>query len=145
LPGITLTLPFFLHDSFAGFVDTTIYVYCTEIFPTNLRAKGMGFSIAVFMLATIPYLESFTLGVAKIGWRYYLVFIIMAVVFVPAIWYCCPETKGLSLEEINGLFGDEVVVQLTHTSGTVLEQTPTNVSAEVVEGEKGYGGKDSKV
>jgi hypothetical protein len=37
------------------------------------------------------------------------------------------------------------VVQLTHTSGAVLEQTPTNVSAEVVEGEKGYGGKDSKV
>jgi MFS family permease len=136
----------FCNDSFAGFVDTTIYVYCTEIFPTNLRAKGMGWSIAVFMLATIPYLESFTLGVAKIGWRYYLIFIIMAVVFVPAIWYCCPETKGLSLEEINGLFGDEVVVQLTHHSGAVLEHTQTN-ETHIAEGEKGYsrGGKDSKV
>lgn len=108
----------------------------------------MGFSIAVFMLATIPYLESFTLGVAEIGWRYYLVFIVMAVVFMPAIWRCCPETKGLSLEEINGLFGDEVVVQLTHTSAAVLERTATN-ETEVVRGEKGTvhggGGKDSKV
>jgi hypothetical protein len=65
---------------------------------------------------------------------------------VPAIWYCCPETKGLSLEEINGLFGDEVVVQLTHTSGAILEHAQTN-ETEIVEGEKGYshGGKDSRV
>jgi hypothetical protein len=111
----------------------------------------MGFSVAVFMLATIPYLESFTLGVAEIGWRYYLIFIIMAVVFVPAIWCCCPETKGLSLEEINGLFGDEVVVQLTHAS-EVLEQTRTNESEgagrrETGGGKEGisHGGKESKV
>jgi hypothetical protein len=111
----------------------------------------MGFSIAVFMLATIPYLESFTLGVAKIGWRYYIIFVVMAVAFVPAIWYCCPETKGLSLEEIGGLFGDEIVVQLTHTSGTVLKQTRTNETEhaarqETMEGKEGFShsGKESK-
>lgn len=100
--------------SYAGFCDTTIYVYCAEIFPTHIRAKGMAWSIAVFMLSTLPFLETFTLGVAIVGWKYYLVFVISAVVGVPFIWYFCPETKGLSLEEVNGLFGDEVVVQLTH-------------------------------
>jgi MFS family permease len=136
--------------SFAGFCDTTIYVYCAEIFPTNLRARGMGWSVAVFMVATIPYLESFTLGVSKIGWKYYLIFIIMAVVLVPVIYLCCPETKGLSLEEINGLFGDEVLVQLTHITTTEhaalqetlegKEQKPQNVSQETSEarGEKGW-------
>jgi hypothetical protein len=38
----------------------------------------------------------------------------MAVVCVPTIYFCCLERKGLSLEEINGLFGDKVAVQLTH-------------------------------
>lgn len=49
-----------------------------------------------------------------------------------AIWYCCPETQGLSFEEINGLFGDEVVVQMTHASEAVLEQTMTNESEGAV-------------
>ena len=35
---------------------------------------------------------------------------------VPIIYWYFPETKGLSLEEINELFGDEVVIHLTHIS-----------------------------
>ncbi|RDW68215.1 hypothetical protein BP5796_08872 [Coleophoma crateriformis] len=117
-PGLSATVAmlFAYITTYGGFCDTTIYVYCAEIFPTHLRAKGMGWSVAVFMLATIPYLESFTLGYSVIGWRYYLIFIGMAVLAVPAIYLLCPETKGLSLEEINGLFGDEVVVKITGVS-----------------------------
>lgn len=68
---------------------------------------------------------------ATIGWRYYLLFVSQSVICVLLLWKYCPEvsvtisfdlmlaseltgtqTKGLSLEEINGLFGDEVVTQL---------------------------------
>ncbi|PVH71473.1 general substrate transporter [Cadophora sp. DSE1049] len=119
--------------TFAGFCDTTIYVYCAEIFPTHLRAKGMGWSIAVFMASTIPYLETFTLGVSVIGWKYYLVFIAMAIVGVPAIYFLCPETKGLSLEEINGLFGDKVVVQLTHPTDAEREGLDSAIETRQVQ------------
>lgn len=33
-------------------LDVSSYVYCSEIFPTNIRAKGVGFSVAGLFLMT---------------------------------------------------------------------------------------------
>jgi hypothetical protein len=51
-----------------------------------------------------------------IGWRFYLLFIIIPSIMLPFIVYYYPETKGLSLEEIGALFGDEVVMDISHLS-----------------------------
>ena len=50
-----------------------------------------------------------------IGWKYYLVFISVLVVGSVWSWFNLPETKGIPLEEVAGLFGDdgEVVVHAT--------------------------------
>lgn len=42
---------------------------------------------------------------AHVGWKYYLVFILVPICGVP-ILYFFPETKGLTLEEVGALFGD---------------------------------------
>jgi hypothetical protein len=52
---------------------------------------------------------------ANIGWKYYLIFIIVPALGVPIIWRL-PETKGLSLEEIAAVFGDKVAMDLSHMS-----------------------------
>ncbi|KAH6972089.1 general substrate transporter [Ilyonectria sp. MPI-CAGE-AT-0026] len=114
---------------YGGFVDTTIYVYCSEIFPTHIRAKGMGWCLAIFFLSTLPFLESSATGFATIGWKYYLLFIILPAINVVLLALFCPDTKGLSLEEINGLFNDHVAVQLTH----LTEEEKTALEARVLE------------
>lgn len=35
---------------------------------------------------------------------------------LPLVVYYFPETKGLSLEEVGALFGDEVAMDITHLS-----------------------------
>lgn len=80
--------------SYAGFVDTTLYVYCSEIFPTHIRAKGMGWSISIFFLSTLPFLESSATGFATIGWKYYLLFIILPSINVILLWIFCPEVMS---------------------------------------------------
>ena len=102
-----------LGDSYGGCLDATSYVFCAEIFPTHIRAKGLGFGISILFLTVIAYLEAAPTAFAQVGWKYYLLFIILTAINIPIIYSLFPETKGLSLEEIGEKFGDEVAVYIT--------------------------------
>ena len=98
---------------YASCFDACSYVYCSEIFPTALRAQGVAASIFGLFAMTLIYTESAATAFANVGWRYYLVFIIVPALGIPFLARL-PETKGLSLEEIAAVFGDEVALDLTH-------------------------------
>lgn len=80
----------------------------------------MSFAVAILFLSTIAYLEAAPTAFAQVGWKYYLLFIVLTTINIPLVWYFFPETKGLSLEEIGDKFGDEVAVHLTN--GTAEEK-----------------------
>ncbi|RAH70428.1 putative sugar transporter [Aspergillus aculeatinus CBS 121060] len=121
----------FLHVTFyAIFVDTVSYVYCSEIFPMHERAKGMALSIFGLFMMTLTaddlpvYTEAASTAFAQVGWKYYLVFIIVPASGVPVLARL-PETKGLTLEESATLFGiptpplgDMEKAQVEHIEGT---------------------------
>ncbi|TKA57295.1 hypothetical protein B0A49_11918 [Cryomyces minteri] len=44
------------------------------------------------------------IGIANIGWRFYIIFAVLNFAWLPLIWYFYIETAGLSLEEIDKLF-----------------------------------------
>ncbi|KAH6648122.1 hypothetical protein BKA67DRAFT_683474 [Truncatella angustata] len=96
----------------AAIMMASCYVYLSEIFPTWMRAQGVSFSVAGLFTTTLVYTGSASAAFAAIGWRYYLVFIIVPIACVVVIWFYFPETNGLSLEEIGRLFGDSVAPDL---------------------------------
>ena len=104
----------FFYISFYGVcIDANTFIYCSELWPTHLRARGMGWSMSVFLLSALAYLEAAPTAFANISWKYYLLFIILTAINLPFIFMTFKETKGLMLEEIGELFGDEVVVHMS--------------------------------
>jgi hypothetical protein len=80
-----------------------------------------------------------------IGWKYYILFIVVCSAMIPLIAFKFPETKGLGLEEIGALFGDEVALDLTHLSESEKQELDARLqqtlSANTVEyGEKKNAG-----
>ena len=45
-----------------------------------------------------------SIGIASIQWRFYIIFAVLNLAWVPIIWYFYVETAGLSLEEIDRMF-----------------------------------------
>ncbi|KAJ9625455.1 hypothetical protein H2204_010317 [Knufia peltigerae] len=100
----------FLHIGWYGScLDASTYVYASEIWPTHLRARGCALSTSGLFVASLILLCAASDGFAAIGWKYYLVFLVMTVLggTIFAVWF--PETRHKPLEEIAAAFGDEVV------------------------------------
>lgn len=73
----------------------------------------MAWSLAILFLSTVAYLIPAPTAFAQVGWKYYLLFILLTAICAPLLWIMLPETKGLALEEIGEKFGDNVAVRLT--------------------------------
>ena len=84
-------------------------VYCTEIFPTQIRATGGAIATFVSFVVQVILAQASPTALANVGWRYYIFFIVMNVVVAVGVWFFMPETKGKTLEEISEVFGDAFV------------------------------------
>lgn len=101
----------YLHLTFyATCMDASTYVYASEIWPTHLRAKGLAVSVAGLFVGSLTLLEAAPTAFETIGFRFYLIMMAFTVVCAVVFAVFFPEAKGLSLEEVARLFGDEVAV-----------------------------------
>ena len=109
----------------------------------------MAWSIVGTFLSTVIYVEAAPTALAHIQWKYYIIFIVLTAVNIAILYLWCPEvnvfqcpqrktaanstktqTKGLSLEEINGKFGDEVVVHFADATEKQRANLEAMMSAE---------------
>lgn len=86
----------------------TQYVYIGELFPTHIRSKGMAVGTSGLALMNVIWLQVAPIAFSHIGWKFYLCFICPPAVAAVFIYFYFPDTKGLPLESVAALFGDEV-------------------------------------
>lgn len=55
---------------YGGTQDASGYVYCSEIFPTPVRAQGLGICIAGLFATALVYTQVYPTASANIGWKY---------------------------------------------------------------------------
>ncbi|KAF5007189.1 hypothetical protein FDECE_6472 [Fusarium decemcellulare] len=96
---------YFFHYDIAW--TPLLFGYPTEIFPYSLRSKGIAVELFAIYGSLIIAAFANPIGLENIGWKYYIVFCVLLVIFFFITYFLFPETKGYSLEEIACIFDGE--------------------------------------
>lgn len=87
----------FVTPFWSTFMDASMFLYVSEIFPTHIRSQGMAISMMGFYLADVIILVAGPIALNNIGWKFFLVLLINTFFHVFFVYFMCPETKGRSL------------------------------------------------
>ncbi|KAF4966086.1 hypothetical protein FSARC_6212 [Fusarium sarcochroum] len=90
------------------------WTYMAEIMPYQIRGKGCAFATGIgnWLVSTFwNQVSPYALG--ELGWKFYFLFVAFNVVItLPTLILVFRETKGMSLEEIDLMFGDRALGNL---------------------------------
>lgn len=139
-PGLAACLVFlFLYIFSYQAVDAPSFVWATEVWPTTLRAKGVSLLFFAYFVGAITYttpgalmiknmsvsehFAAYRAGLISLssGWHIYLLYMALCIVSGVIVFFFIPETKGLPMEEIAALFGDEVMVKLSADGHEIIK------------------------
>lgn len=120
-----VTFLFLVSIIFSWSFGPVSWVYMSEIMPMQIRAKGSAFATGIGnWLVNTFWSQVAPIGLGHTGWKFYFIFVAFnLVVTFPTIWFTFKETKQVSLEEIDLLFGERALGAL-----------PANLELKNVEG-----------
>lgn len=100
--GISIVVYLLVYIAFFAFSQgAVIWVFISEIFPNQVRAKGQTLGSLTHWILAAAIAFSFPVITEKLGaGNTFLFFAIMMVIQLIFVWKIMPETKGRSLEQI---------------------------------------------
>lgn len=78
-----------------------------EYAPLAIRTRAAALATASNWIFTFLVVEITPVSIQNIGWRTYVYFCVFNFCFIPLIYFFYPETRSLSLEQVNDLFTGE--------------------------------------
>lgn len=85
------------------------WVYPAEIFPVEVRALGNAITTFTNWVVNLIFAQFSPQALSAIEFRYFYVFFVFNVIAFLCYWFFYPETKGRTLEQMDELFGDQLV------------------------------------
>ncbi|KAB5515539.1 general substrate transporter [Coniochaeta sp. 2T2.1] len=102
--ALTVLWMFLYQICSASFIATMHNLYPVEILSLPLRAKGMGLYSVFQGAAGVVQSYGISVGIEKVGYKIWVVYIVYNCVQLVASYFIFPETSRLSLEEIDTIF-----------------------------------------
>ncbi|EDN94982.1 hypothetical protein SS1G_10857 [Sclerotinia sclerotiorum 1980 UF-70] len=103
--GIGAAIVLFIFEgAFTIGFQATVWVYPSEILPLRLRQRGSSVSTACNWIFNYMIVQITPIALNNIGYKTYIIFGVLNACWVPIIYLWFPETKGLELEDVDGLF-----------------------------------------
>lgn len=102
--GLTI-LWVYMYQTFSALLIATMHnLYPVEILSLAMRAKGMGLYGLIQGGAGAVQTYGIGVGINKLGYKIWVVYIVYNCIQLVLSYFVFPETKGLSLEEIDAVF-----------------------------------------
>ncbi|KAH7348893.1 general substrate transporter [Rhexocercosporidium sp. MPI-PUGE-AT-0058] len=99
----------FVFSLFFTFIGIISWVYPAEIFPVEIRAKGNSFSTLTNWCLNLLFAQTAPIALEKMGFKFFYFFFAFNILATVCYALFYPETKGRTLEQMDELFGDQLV------------------------------------
>lgn len=99
----------FVFQFFFVITGITSWVYPSEIFPVEIRAKGNSISAVTNWCINLIIAQISPIAFADVGYRYFYAYFVFNLVAAACYFFFFPETKGKTLEQMDELFGDQII------------------------------------
>ncbi|KAF3765368.1 putative MFS sugar transporter [Cryphonectria parasitica EP155] len=103
---VAVSFFFVFFASFAMGVLGVPWLYPTEINALAFRAKGSSLAMATNWICNYMVAEVTPIGIANLGFRFWIIWAVICAAFVPTTYLFYPETANRSLEDIDRFFED---------------------------------------
>lgn len=103
--------------------------YPCEIWPFRLRSRGLMVTWMSCIVAVIFNTFVNPIALEAIGWKYYIVYVVLLVVYGVIVYFFYPETRGYSLEEMALVFdkSDSQDTMDAQSTFSALDEKPSVV------------------
>jgi len=80
------------------------WLYPTEINSLPMRTKGAAVATMTDWITNFLVVEITPIGIANLGWRFYIIWAVINAVALPVIWAFFPETANRTLEDLDAYY-----------------------------------------
>lgn len=140
--GIVAIVMLFLFNFFFAVGLLAIpWLLPAEYAPLAIRTKSAALATASNWIFTFLVVMITPVSIDRIQWRTYIYFAALNLLFIPIIWFFYPETRNLSLEQIDLLFTGEKVLlhwdaSMGDLRGSLAKEAPSRVLQVSIEDDK---------
>lgn len=99
-----IAMTWLYNISFSATNGPLSWIVPAEVFDTRTRAKGVSIGVMVSFAFNTMIGQVTPIAMERIGWRFYLLFVVCNFTNAAYFWAFQPETKRRPLEEMNYLF-----------------------------------------
>ncbi|KAJ9614434.1 hypothetical protein H2200_002570 [Cladophialophora chaetospira] len=129
--SVAVAMFFLFNASYALAGDVSVFIIVGEIFPNHLRGRGATIAFISTTLTNLIYLQAAPTGLRNIGWKFFLLFIAITFCGILYVYFFVPETKGIALEELAEIFGEDVAV---HARDIHVDHNKVQLDQEAADG-----------
>ncbi|KAK2594316.1 hypothetical protein QQS21_007961 [Conoideocrella luteorostrata] len=115
-----LAMIFLFGAAFSVGITPLQGLYIVEVLSFEMRAKGMAMSNLFVNLAGLLNQYAWSVSMANIGWKTYIIFTVWDAISVVIIYFTLPETKGRTLEELDNIFASKNPVKASTSKKKIL-------------------------